>query len=154
ITFDTTAPTSAITVHGTGTYDANSWNSGGPIKGTATDNLSGVANVKVSVKDPSGKYWNGTAFVAGPEFLKDATFSNGTWSYPFDATDFVSGDGVYTIHSQATDKAGNVQSAGSGTVSITYNNVPPTSTITSPTNNTTYTSSAWDAASPIQGTDS
>src|SRR5262249_7213773 len=79
-----------------------------------------------------------------------ATLGSGTWTYSFPSTNFP-GDGVYIIQSQAKDSLNKVQ-ATLATATITISNVALTSTITSPTDGTTYTNSTWDAATPIAGT--
>ena len=70
--YDATNPTSTITFPGGGPYDAVGWNDGcgtgaEKICGTAGDNLSGVAQVQVSIQQGSGNYWGGSSFNSAGE---------------------------------------------------------------------------------------
>jgi hypothetical protein len=89
---DRTAPTVAIDATGTAA-----------ITGTAADAGSGVAGVALSVFDGT-HYWDGAAFASDTEVFHGATTTDGwaTWSFPIPLP------GTYTVHSRATDKAGNV----------------------------------------------
>lgn len=106
---DKTPPSSIISTpvnNGTNSVVySNSWN--GNITGTATDALSGVNNVKVSIQNGSGQYFNGTTFVtSGTEILLDTTYSSGNWSYNGLTSPT---EGSYTIRSHAVDNAGNIE---------------------------------------------
>jgi hypothetical protein len=110
---DTTAPTASFTspVNGT-TYKASTYNAGcAPtgICGTAAD-ATGVQTVKVSIRQGSGNYWNGTTFGSASELFITTTLAapgatSTGWNYPF----ALPADGSYTIHVQATDTLGNAQ---------------------------------------------
>jgi hypothetical protein len=110
-TIDRTAPTVATTfpVAG-GVYNNASWNAGctSTICGTAADVGSSVASVRVSVRQGSGSYWDGTSFGSASEVLLPATGTT-AWSLPFPATNFPA-DGSYTVRAVATDLAGNTAS--------------------------------------------
>ncbi|MFH1244420.1 MAG: hypothetical protein V1487_02525, partial [bacterium] len=71
---------------------SNSWD--GKIEGTASDNVSGVAQVELLIKNPAGI--ESTALVDGTN----------NWSYTLSTLT----EGKYVIKSRATDGAGNVES--------------------------------------------
>jgi PKD domain-containing protein/Big-like domain-containing protein len=126
VKLDTTPPSSSTSfpVAGT-TYSAASWNAGcnaaGGFCGSATDTLSGVAKVEISIQRAGGGlYWNGSAFANSGETFFTATGTT-SWSYPFAAGNFPA-DGSYAIHVRATDAAGNLQSSSAYT--ITFSGVP------------------------------
>jgi cysteine-rich repeat protein len=109
---------------------SNSWN--GSISGTASDDISGVMGVKVSIQKGSTQYFNGSDFIdSDTEILLDTTYLTGTWVYssltspPADS---------YTIKSHAIDNAGNTENTYTLTiildktideVSITLNPIDP-----------------------------
>ncbi len=108
-TVDRTNPNSTITspsdaVSGSTVY-LNEWD--GSIAGDATDNLSGVSDVKISIQKGSTQYFDGSSFVdSATEILLDATYLAGSWNY----NDLTSpAEGSYTISSHAIDNAGNVE---------------------------------------------
>ena len=101
--------------------------------GTVTDNATGIANVKVSIKDTTlTNYWTGSAWTSSTEIWLSATggliwtIGPGSWS---------SGTN-YLVRSKATDEATNEETSGSGN-SFTYliDDQKPTSTIVLPANN-------------------
>jgi len=106
---DTQPPTSEITFPGDGiTYaDVPS------ITGTAVETgSSGVALVEVSVLDVvSGNTWDGTAWVAGEQWL--AATGTAAWDLSNNLPPWANGQS-YTVHSRASDMAGNVEVPGSG----------------------------------------
>lgn len=106
VIIDTTLPASTITSPAnSGTESVvyiNSWT--GAISGTATDTLSGLSEVKVSIQEESLGYWNGSGWQAS-EILLDA---NGTDAWAYNGLTSPE-DGKYTIKSHATDKAGNIE---------------------------------------------
>ncbi|HEY6962876.1 MAG TPA: invasin domain 3-containing protein, partial [Gaiellaceae bacterium] len=119
VTPDSTAPTSTTT---TPTASANyraatyptSWS------GTASDAGSGVANVKISLKDPNGNYWNGSIFTGTTETFNTATGTTSwTWTAPSLTT-----NGTYTVHVVSTDKVNNVEA--SSTFTFVYDTTAPT----------------------------
>lgn len=101
---DFTVPTSVIvSPTNTGTNAvvySNSWD--GTIEGTATDTLSGVGSVELSIKDIDGRYWNGSDWSSTSEVFVTATGTN-NWSYILPSPL----EGSYTITSHATDGANN-----------------------------------------------
>ena len=104
---DKTAPTSTIDGGGDNeTIYSSSWD--GSLSGTATDNLSGVAGVQVSIKNESDKYYDGSGFNEDSEKLLDTVYtdSSGTWEYS-GLTDPT--EDSYTVKSHAIDKAGNIE---------------------------------------------
>lgn len=118
---DTVAPTSTITFPADSRYYASSAWSGGcttvGLCGTATDTVTGVSAVAVSVSNAAGLYWNGSTFVNGEIFnttvLGADSAGTRTWSYAMSAPVA----GVYTINVKATDAAGKATPAGSYTTS-------------------------------------
>jgi len=127
---DLTDPVSVIDTPengGTGTITySNSWD--GEIAGTATDNLSGVANVDLVIKRSSdGKYWNGNSWedisVSNPEPRVRANGIN-NWNYTLTVVSETS----YDIVSHATDIAGNVEN--SYKLTVVYDKTIPEVNIT------------------------
>ncbi|MDD4027332.1 MAG: Ig-like domain-containing protein, partial [Candidatus Shapirobacteria bacterium] len=105
---DTIDPESIITFPESSSSDTtiylNAWN--GSITGTATDNLSGVNNVEISIKNSLNQYFNGTNFDSSTEILLPAIYTDGNWSY----NAFTSPpEDTYTIKSHAIDNAGNME---------------------------------------------
>lgn len=95
------------------TLITNSWD--GIIKGTASDNLSSVATVHLSIRRGSdSNYWGGAAWVAGTEETTRILASGTTdWSYDLG---FLPPEDTYTIISHATDLAGNTENSYSLTI--------------------------------------
>jgi len=145
----TAPPTVTITypVNGT-TYGAN-W--GRTITGTASAGTgSTISKVKVSIQQGSSSCWTGSGdtFTAScPSYLA-VTSGTTSWTLAVPSTDLTSGDS-YKVTAQATDSYENVGT--SSTVAFTYNNSPPTVTITYPVNKTTY---GTDWAGKITGSSS
>ena len=119
-TIDRAAPTATISFPANGgLYNATSYNAGcaSPgVCGTASDG-SGVSSVRVSVKGPNGRYWNGSGFTNTPETFNAATGTT-SWSYPLAAT--TGADGSYTVHVQATDSLSNAQTGTSYAAASSY----------------------------------
>ncbi|KKP69179.1 MAG: Cable pili-associated 22 kDa adhesin protein [Candidatus Moranbacteria bacterium GW2011_GWE1_35_17] len=84
------------------TVYSNDWN--GIIAGTASDSLSGVAGVKLSIKNSAGKYWNGLSTWVDGEILINATGTT-SWNYNLSSP----AQDSYTIKSHAVDNAGNTE---------------------------------------------
>jgi hypothetical protein len=106
-TIDRTVPTVAVTFPAAaGSYGTASWNAGctSTVCGTAADGGSGLASAKVSIRQGTGNYWNGTAFASASEILNNAT-GTASWSLPFPAASFPA-DGSYTVRALVTDNAG------------------------------------------------
>jgi hypothetical protein len=126
---DPTPPAVAVTfpVAAT-TYSSATWNAGCTSKvcGTASDALSGVASVAVSLRQGLGNYWNGTAFASATEVLLPATGTT-TWALAFAGSAFPA-SGAYTTRAVATDAAGNTATTSTTfTVDIT---APATTALT------------------------
>ena len=125
-TVDSTGPAVAITFPSSGSSsNAAGWAAGcgtpgtGDFCGTAADTGSGLASVKVSIRQGSGNYWNGTSFSSSTEVLLTATGTS-AWSSGFAASNFPA-DGSYTIRALATDNVGNT---GTTSVTFTYDTTP------------------------------
>jgi hypothetical protein len=116
---DTQDPNSVITFPANGgSYNASTFQAGcgtsgtDDICGTADDPLknaskSGLNKVEVSIKQQSsGKYWDGSAFTSPTEMFVLAAGTD-NWSYDFGTPP----EGQYTIHSKATDNAGNAETS-------------------------------------------
>ena len=140
-TIDTTSPTSTITFPANGSsYNNAGWTAGcnvvpfsttNAICGTASDTgagATGVAQVRVSIKGPSGKFWNGTDFnTAVSEQLFTATGTT-NWTRSFAVANFATaggGPGTYIVSSYAQDVVGNTQ-ASATTSTFTLDNTAPT----------------------------
>lgn len=109
ITIDKTLPLSVITVPSNATSGStqymNDWN--GSVKGTATDVLSQVKSVKLSIKNSLGQYFDGSNFVTSDtELLLDTIFTDGSWEY--NKLTSPSADS-YIIKSHAIDNADNME---------------------------------------------
>jgi len=113
--YDTANPTSTVTFPGaSAVYTTATWNAGCPTPGmcgTASDAVSGVQKVEVSIRRGSNLYWDGTSFASTSEVFLAATGTT-AWSFAFPASNFPAAAN-YTIRVRATDKAGNVQSPSS-----------------------------------------
>jgi len=102
---DNTAPNS--TINGGADNEKvylSSWD--GFLAGTATDNLSGVSKVELSIKNSANEYWTGSTWQVGSTFVT-ATGTT-SWIYQIGAT---LTDGTYTIKSHAIDNAGNTENS-------------------------------------------
>jgi hypothetical protein len=108
-------------------YRASSWNAAcaQSICGTSSS-ATGVAKVRLSICDASGKYWNGTSFSSNDELLLTASGTT-SWSLGFAAANF-SSDGAVTVNVVATDIAGNETTK---TTTFIYDNTAPTSAVLS-----------------------
>lgn len=99
------------------------------IAGTAFDATSGVSQVKLSIRaGASGHYWDGSAWVSGEQWLP-ATGTT-SWTYAGVAPVWTDGE-TYTIRSQASDSAGNVEAPAAGS-SFTFDVTAPAVTVVSP----------------------
>jgi hypothetical protein len=156
IRIDKTNPSSAITFPVSGrSYNAAGWNAGcaaAGFCGTASDALSGVQRVELSIRQGSGSYWDGAAFASASEVFHVALGTTG-WSFAFAAASFPA-DGTYTIRVRAVDNATNVEAPLSRT--FTFDSAPPETTITAaptnPSNSTapSFSFSANEAGSTFQ----
>ena len=156
---DTQQPNSQITFpvdggnYNTATFTGGCGTVAGDICGTAADPLknssaSGVALVEISVKQASStKYWDGIGFNNLTETFVAAATSDGWahWSYNFGTP----AEGQYTIHSRATDAAGNVETsfdtATFNEVHLNIDNTAPSSLVGFPANGANLTSTAYNA---------
>jgi hypothetical protein len=117
---DATAPTATVTAPASGakfraaTY-STAWS------GTSTDGAgsSGVAGIAVSLQDPAGNYWNGSAFSGAVETFNTATGTT-AWSWTAPA---LTTNGTYTVHVRATDNVGNLSIT---TRTFVYDTTAPT----------------------------
>jgi hypothetical protein len=117
VRIDLTDPES--TIDGAGNNEviyASTWD--GNVSGTASDNLSGVEKVMLTIQRGSdSNYWNGVSW-QGAEVQVEATGTT-TWSYALGALP----EDSYTITSRATDNAGNVENTYS--ITIVYDKTIP-----------------------------
>jgi hypothetical protein len=132
VVLDTTPPatTLAFPANG-GDYGATAWSSGCTVTGicgSATDST-GVQSVRVSIRQGSGSYWNGSSFASATEVFQTATLASPgatstAWNYPLARP----ADGSYTVHVQATDTLGNATPSGtfSSSATFTVDTVAPT----------------------------
>ncbi len=107
VNIDKTSPTSTISggVNGQTIY-TNSWN--GFLSGTASDNLSGVDEVKISIKNNNDKYFDGSNFTQDSEFLLNTNFNQSTNLWTYSNLNNPPED-YYIIKSHAIDNAGNIE---------------------------------------------
>jgi hypothetical protein len=129
-TVDTTPPTATISYPGDGaTLAAAEWGArcrGGAICGSAHD-ANGVSAVLVSLQQQSsGRWWDGHAFEATSETLRQASVDHERdstgWSYAL----ALPSDGRYVVHARAIDDAGNTTAAANeAIVSFTIDTTPP-----------------------------
>jgi len=118
VTYDHTLPQSIISPPNNGasvnpsTFNVTDWD--GNISGTASDNLSGVQKVELSIKFNNGstdQYWDGLNWQPTPpaEETSYRMLTNGTaaWNYQLNNRP----NGTYTITSHATDNAGNMENS-------------------------------------------
>ncbi|MEK7767873.1 MAG: hypothetical protein AAB368_16705, partial [bacterium] len=121
------------------------------ISGTAADAFVGLSQVEVNVKRNSdGYFWGGgTGWGAGVAWVTRDGGTPAAWSLTMPATAWTDA-ASYAIRARAKDLAENVQAAwvvGSSSVSFTFDNVPPASSVTTPGSVT------WVSALPtISGT--
>ncbi|OVE76238.1 hypothetical protein BVX98_06325, partial [bacterium F11] len=105
-----------------------------PIAGTSSDpgaDAIGVSTVTIAIEDQdAGTHFNGTSFVSGdPIYLGMTGGTTANWSFN-DVDLSLINDHRYIIRSTATDEAGNVSPID--TITFKYDNLKPTSTVTSP----------------------
>ena len=138
-TYDTTPPTATIAFPANNiAYNAAGWGTG-TILGTASDTVSGVKQVQVSIENTTtSKYWNGSTFGNGTaDFL--AASGTTSWTYTLAAGNLTSGDS-YTVTVQITDNAGNTSSPAAA---FNYDATPPTSAIAFPAASGNYNAAGW-----------
>jgi len=114
LTLDFVRPDSVVETNGY--YNNFTWP--GHIQGTASDSLSDVDFVEISIQRSGGMYWNDTGWQTGEAWLETIGASN--WQY-----DFAPEDGeTYTVRSRATDNAGNEETT-LGTSTFNYASTGP-----------------------------
>ena len=109
------------------------------LAGTATDNV-GVASVAVSIRDDgTNMWWNGSTWVGSQQWLGASVFSPGApstgWSYGWASP----GPGAFTAFARSTDTGANVDGspASRAFTVLPPDTTIPTTTISSPVNNST-----------------
>ncbi len=122
--YDTTAPASTISFPTAAYYNVTGWGTGTIQGGSSDPGGSGVSSVQVNIKDnTTGKWYDGSGFNASS--VQWLTVSGTTtWTYALAGSKLSDGSS-YTVSSQATDAAGNTQSAAA-TASFTYDTTAPT----------------------------
>jgi hypothetical protein len=142
---DNGKPASVITSPVAGSYSSSGWP--GTISGAASDDLSGVNKVEISIYNGS-KYWNASAWVSSPVWL--SATGTASWSYSY----IPNQDGNYTFSSRATDAAGNIQTALGSVSAVYYDTTAPVITWVTPAADSTISGSASaevTAADPVSG---
>jgi hypothetical protein len=151
-TVDATPPASAVAFPAAaGNYNAAGWNAGcspSGICGTAADGGSGVQRVELSIRGVStNRWWTGTGYSSTTERWVLATGTT-SWRYSLASSTFP-GAGSYAIRVRATDNSGNVETPT--TTTFIYDNTNPTSTVTFPVANASYTTASWNAGCAVPG---
>ena len=132
--WDNSNPLINITTHTLTTYHAS--NIPAKIEGTASDVVSSVSNVAVSIYN-GVNYWSGSLFDSLSQVWLAATGTS-SWEYLFSPTT----DGDYTLQSRSTDAANNTTT--SATTNFTYDASMPVITIAeSSTPNLTGATITW-----------
>jgi len=119
--YDNSDPNSTVTFPvNNGSYTTATWNAGCAFQGicgTASDAVSGVKSVQVSIRRGTGNYWNGTSFSSRTEVFLTATGTT-IWSFSFPASNFQVA-ARYRIRVRATDNAKNDESPSMRTINFT-----------------------------------
>ncbi|HWC13898.1 MAG TPA: DNRLRE domain-containing protein [Actinomycetota bacterium] len=114
--YDATAPTVAMSfpaANSTHTY--STWATGCTIEGfcgTASDALSGVARVEISLRQgtTAGNYWNGSSFSSTAEVFNVGSGTT-SWGYAFPFANFPANT-TYRVRFRSVDVAGNTSAIG------------------------------------------
>ena len=128
VTVDSTIPVSTITSpYNSGNHQINvslnSWD--GKIEGTASDNLSGINRVEISIQKDSNQFWDGSDWITGTEStVRVGTTGTTNWNYQI--SDTVS-SGTYKIISHAIDNAGNIENSATILFKYVQLSTPPVS---------------------------
>lgn len=155
-TIDTSPPAVAVTFPVSGArYNVAGFNAGcgtadvGDLCGTAADTGSGVSTLRLSLRQGSGNYWNGTAFASITEVLLTPS-GTASWSYAFAAASFPA-NGSYTARAVGTDGAGATTNVATTFTIDTLAPPTPTGTasVTNPTAATAATFTFADAESGV-----
>jgi hypothetical protein len=149
---DNSPPASTVTSPAaSGSYGVAKWNAAcasAGFCGTASDSLSGVKRVELSLRQvSSGAYWNGSSFTGTSEQFLTATGTS-SWSFPFAGATFPA-DGQYTVLVRAVDNANNVETASSRT--FTIDTGLPTVAASFPVGSGAYSAAAWTAGCASAG---
>ena len=160
-TYDTSAPTATATLTTNGDYNAAGWP--GALSGTVTDAGTG-STVKVSIQDTtSAAPAAGTAKRSRPLHRSCPNYITATgttaWTLATLGNAALADGDAYTATIQTIDNATNANTNNTAaTGSFTYDNTPPTATVTFPANGD-YNSAGWsptlsgtvsDATSTVQ----
>ena len=140
---DFIAPTGAITLPATNSFT----NSLSLITGTASDDLSGVESVQLTISSGTGVsqvWWNGSTW-QGSVFPLSTTLYSSSWTYA--SPTWATGK-QYFLQAVVMDNAGNTFTTAGST--FTYYNTAPTVTISTPINSNFY--SAVQVSTPFGGT--
>jgi XTP/dITP diphosphohydrolase len=128
-TYDNVGPVSTVTFPVPGQFPSTI----SQVQGTASDATAGILRVYTSIGEVVGQttnYFNGTSFSAATEYFNIASGST-TWTYNPTIT-YTSGL-KYLFRSYAVDKSSNVQSPLNAQLGVFFDNLKPTTTVTSPT---------------------
>ncbi len=131
-------------------YLAGCSSPGGDVCGTATDDLSSITSVQVAIRDSSGRFWNGSAFVAnaGTPLWHTATGTS-AWSYAFTPP----ASGSYTLLTKSVDQGGNESGVLETPFDQQGDSIPPTVTIGFPSAGGGYTPASYLAGCSSPGGD-
>ncbi len=102
---DTTIPSAEVTSPANGTTISTGTTN---IQGIATDDLSGISEVRVRIQQlGTSNFWDGNAFAPGSIFHVATLNGNGTWTYP----NVTFPTGTFRIRLIAIDNANNIAAA-------------------------------------------
>lgn len=137
-TFITSPPVTTITFPWDGETYGQNWP--GYLSGTSSVNpLTTLASNTLTLYDSTaGLYWDGTEWTADPSTFSVSPSFN--WSISFPTINLTLGDD-YELTSVVTDALANVSTPA--TSNFTYDILYPSTTITSPTDGTTYNAINW-----------
>jgi hypothetical protein len=126
---DTIAPTLAVAFPANNeVYGTSSWQT---LSGTSSDSSSGIQSVQISLQNSALKYFNGTEFVDGEQWIP--VTGTTSWSYALALGDLA--DGNYTLKVKASDnsrKEGGLSNTTEITRTFTIDKVAPTIPTISP----------------------
>src|SRR3989339_622377 len=132
---DKDLPVSAVTNPSNGAVISALTNFSGTANDTVAAPGTGVASVKVALRNLTDTtYYNGATFASGSTDNWIAV-TGGTTSWYF-ASPVLASDKIYQIKSMATHGVANEETPGAG-ITFTFDNTPPTSVIVDPGNGTT-----------------
>ncbi len=103
---DSTPPNASIEM--AAACNESAWvDSGAVVKGTASDDLSGVDSVYVQLLLKDSVYWDGSSWSSAIAVDLPARVAGSDWQYPLSAADLI--DGTYMVVAEAVDSMGNRQ---------------------------------------------